>query len=110
MPFIKTQKLRRIENGTIISGIASIVEVKFLHDLKNTIILFLFRKHMDISGISTTELFGRTQSLMCFRNDKGIVTVKTPNKLTKEYYSLLDLTVPSHVKICEFRNGVLQLK
>ena len=86
------------------------VRGKILHDLINTIILLLLRKHMDKTGISITELFGRTQSLMCFRNDKGIVTVETPNKITKEYYGLLDLTVPSHVDICEFRNGVLQLK
>jgi hypothetical protein len=86
------------------------VRGKILHDLINTIILLLLRKQLNSSGISTSELLGRTQSLMCFRDDKGIVTVETPNKITKDYYALLGLSVPSRVKISQFRYGLLQLK
>jgi transposase len=85
------------------------VRGKILHDIINTIILLLLRKEIDSTGISTTELSGKTQSLMCFRDNNGCVTVETPNKLTREYYGLLGLSIPSQVKINEFKTEVLKL-
>ena len=60
------------------------------------------RKEMKGSGISTSEIFGRTQSLMCSKKSTGIVTTETPNKQVKEYYNLLDISIPSHIKLKTF--------
>lgn len=34
--------------------------------------------------------------------DTGIVTTETPNKKVKEYYNLLGLSIPAHVKLKSF--------
>jgi hypothetical protein len=86
------------------------VRGKILHDIINTIVLLLLRKEIDESGISISELAGKIQSLMCFRNHCGMITVETPNKQTKEYYALLGISIPSFVKVDEFRSNVLNLK
>jgi hypothetical protein len=86
------------------------VRGKILHDIINTIVLLFLRKEIDESGISISELAGKIQSLMCFRNHCGMITVETPNKQTKEYYALLGISIPSFVKMDEFRSNVLNLK
>ena len=85
------------------------VRGKILHDILNTIVVLLLRKKMDNSGISTSELYGKTQSLMCFRNNSGMVTVETPAKQVKTYYNLLGMEVPSHVEVEHFQKDVLGL-
>ena len=75
---------------------------KILHDTIDTIVLLSLRKEMKGSGISTSEIFGRTQSLMCSKKSTGIVTTETPNKQVKEYYNLLDISIPSHIKLKTF--------
>jgi len=82
------------------------VRGKILHDIINTTSLLLFRKSIKQFGFSTSEIFGRCQSLMCCRRKDGIVTVETPNKQVKEYYKLLDITVPAHVKEGAFRKNI----
>jgi len=89
---------------------AQTVKGKILHDIIATTALLLLRKQIGSSGISTTELAGKVQSLMCFRDSKGNVTVETPNKQTREYYGMLGISVPSRVKIDEFRRDVLGLE
>jgi hypothetical protein len=89
---------------------AQTVKGKILHDTIATIALLLLRKQVDPSGISTTELAGKVQSLMCFRDSKGSVTVETPNKQTRDYYGMLGVSVPSRVKVVEFRRDVLGLE
>ena len=44
---------------------------------------------------------------MCFRNKSGIVTVETPNKQVKQYYSMLGVKVPSLVKLPVFIDEVM---
>ncbi|MCH4034270.1 MAG: transposase [Lachnospiraceae bacterium] len=83
------------------------VRGKILHDIIDTIVVLLLRKEMDNSGISTSELYGKTQSLMCFRNSAGIVTVETPSKQVKQYYNLIHTDVPAHVEIASFKKGIL---
>ena len=75
---------------------------KILHDTIDTIVLLSLRKEVKGSGISTSEIFGRTQSLMCSKKSTGIVTTETPNKQVKEYYNLLGLSIPAHVKLKSF--------
>lgn len=71
---------------------------KILQDLISTIILLQLRKRIDTTGYSTSEIFGRTQSLMCYR-DKDDIFVETPNKLTKRFYELLGIPVPAHISL-----------
>lgn len=79
---------------------------KILHDTIDTIVLLSLRKEVKGSGISTSEIFGRTQSLMCSKKSTGIVTTETPNKQVKEYYNLLGLSIPAHVKLKSFTRSV----
>ena len=83
------------------------VRGKILHDIIDTIVVLLLRRTMDNSGLSTSELYGKTQSLMCFRNKSGLVTVETPSKQVREYYDLLGLQVPAHVDVNGFMKDVL---
>ena len=85
------------------------VRGKILHDIMDTIVLLLLRKKMNSSGISTSELYGKTQSLMCFRNHSGMVTVETPSRQVKDYYKIIGTEVPAHVKVDDFRKDVLGL-
>lgn len=82
------------------------VRGKILHDIIDTIALLLFRKAMKPSGLSTSEIFGRCQSLMCFHNKQGIVTVETPSKQVKKYYKLSGISVPAHVKVETYRKSL----
>lgn len=84
------------------------VRGKILHDIINTIVLLNFRKSMGASGWSSSEIFGKCQSLMCFRNRNGVVTVETPNKQVKAYYKFLGIELPAHVKLTPYarRMGV----
>ena len=47
---------------------------------------------------------------MCFRNNKGIVTVETPSKQVKESYKLLHMDVPAHVDLDKFGATVMKAK
>ena len=83
------------------------VRGKILSDIMNTIIFLKMRKALDDSGLSVSEITGRTQSLMCFRNKHGEILVETPNKKVKAYYKLLGETIPASLKISDFRKKVL---
>lgn len=83
---------------------------KILHDIINTIIFLLLRKQIDSAGISTTELFGKTQSLMCMLDQKtGQVLIETPSKKVKEYYKILGITPPSNIVLSTFKGDVILL-
>ena len=81
----------------------STVRGKILHDIINTTALLLLRKSMRQSGMSTSEIIGRCQSLMCCRRKDGTITVETPSKQVKEYYKIFSCNVPAHVKEESFR-------
>ncbi len=86
------------------------VRGKILHDIMNTIVLLLLRKSINGTGYSTTEVFGKTQSLMCCRNtETGVITVETPNTYVKKYYKMLGTDIPAHVKDRDFMKEVLKL-
>lgn len=74
------------------------VHGKILNDIINTTVLLLLRRFIGESRLSTSEIFGRCQSLMCCRKKDGTITVEKPCKQVKEYYKLLCLNVPAHVK------------
>ena len=83
------------------------VRGKILHDIIDTITLLLLRKEFASSGVSTTELFGRAQALMCFKDREGNVTVETPAKQLKEYYGRLKMEVPARVRLAQFAERIL---
>jgi hypothetical protein len=47
---------------------------------------------------------------MCNRDRHGLVSVQTPNKKTREYYKLLGMDVPAHVKVDDFKREILRQK
>ena len=83
--------------------IDSTVRGKILHDIIDTTALLQLRKSMRQSGLSTSEIIGRCQSLMCCRKKDGTITVETPSKQVKEYYKIFGCNVPAHVKEESFR-------
>ncbi len=86
------------------------VRGKILHDIMNTIVLLLLRKSINGTGHSTTEILGKTQSLMCCRNTAtGVITVETPNTYVKKYYKMLGLDILAHIKEKDFMKEVLKL-
>ena len=55
-----------------------------------------------------SEVTGKTQSLMCFRNKHGEILIETPNKKVKSYYTLIGETIPASLKIKDFRRKVMR--
>ena len=86
------------------------VRGKILHDIINTICLLMLRKELLQSGRSVSEIIGKCQALMCFRNNNGIVTVETPGKQVKEYYRLLRLDIPAHVDLAKYVPSIMKPK
>lgn len=80
---------------------------KILHDVIDTTALLMLRKELASSTVSTSDLFGATQSLMCFRSGTDAVTVEQPNRKVKAYYKLLGLDVPSHLSLNAFSDLIL---
>lgn len=85
------------------------VRGKILQDIINTIVLLQMRKEYVQSGISINEIAGKPQSLMCNKNQNGLVNVETANKKTKEYYQLRGIDIPSNVRVDSFKHKVLGL-
>ena len=84
------------------------VRGKILHDVIDTTALLMLRKELASSTISTSELFGAAQSLMCFKSGKDAVTVEQPNRKVKAYYKLLGMEVPSHLSLGTFSSHILE--
>ncbi len=82
------------------------VRGKILQDIVSMTGLLMLRKSMTGSGLSISEIFGKCQSLMCFRNNRGMVTVETPCKQVKTYYKLFNTDIPAHVKIGDIRDRI----
>lgn len=84
------------------------VRGKILHDIINTIGLLLLRKKLKEAGYSTSEIFGRCQSLMCHRNPNGDVLIETASKQVKNYYKLVDIDVPARVKLDQYIKDMMK--
>jgi len=84
------------------------VRGKILHDIIDTIALLLMRKQLMGKGVSVSELLGKCQSLMCFKDRNNYVTVETPNKQVKEYYKLFNMEVPSRLKLGTFTKQIFR--
>ena len=82
------------------------VRGKILHDIIGTIALLQLRKALSNTGISTTEIFGKTQSLMCYRDLNENVIVEMPCKQVKKYYNFLGVSIPSHINLKQFSEQI----
>lgn len=82
------------------------VRGKILQDIVSMSGLLMLRKSIKGSGLSLSEIFGKCQSLMCFRNSNGMVTVETPCKQVKSYYKMFNMEVPAHVKVDDFKASI----
>ena len=83
------------------------VRGKILSDIINTITVLTLRKQLAETGIGLSELFGKTQSLMCIRDREGRLLIETPNKhvrtLFKEAYQL---KAPSRLDLSTYRTSI----
>lgn len=85
---------------------ADAVKGKILQDIIDTIVILMLRKEIDASGYSISELFGRTQSLMCFKDGDKVI-VETPNKQTKNLYAVTGVSIPSSVSLKQIKQKYL---
>ena len=86
------------------------VRGKILNDIISTIVLLEFRKAVNEGGYSTSEIIGTTQSLMCFRNRDGMVTVEKKKKKVRQYYKLAGIDIPAHVDTAQFIKNIFNIK
>jgi len=86
------------------------VRGKILSDIISTIALLQLRKMLSGTGISTCNLIGKTQSLMCTKKRDGTMIVEVPNKQVKEFYHRLKVKVPASVDLDTLKKETLQLK
>lgn len=79
------------------------VKGKILTDMINAIIYLMLRKILKkYDKASIPEVIGATQSLMCFKDENGIVTVEYPNKKVKEYYKALKVNIPDFINTNDY--------
>jgi len=81
----------------------STVRGKILYDIIGTIGLLQLRKSLSSTAMSTTEMFGKTQSLMCSISKQGMITIETPNKQVKEHYGALNVEIPAHLDVSSYK-------
>lgn len=85
------------------------VKGKILSDIINTIIFLTLRKQLQKTGISTTSLIGKSQSLMCTKKRDGTILVEVPNKNVKALYKELKISIPPSLELSSFCCNVLGL-
>lgn len=86
------------------------VRGKILHDIINEIVFLELRRSLETTGISMNRLFGKTQSLMCFKNKDGVAMIEMPSKAVKQFYKLLEVEVPNRVDIKKHSDVLLTSK
>ena len=84
---------------------------KVLHDVICTVAVLQVRKAVAAAGRawSPTDLWGKTSSLMCFRNGPSLV-LETPNKQCRQRFEGLGYRVPAKVDVTAYRRDVLGLR
>ena len=90
----------------IVVAIQISIRRKILHDIIDTTSLLLFRKNINQSGLSTSEIIGKCQSLMCHQKNNGTITIEAPNRQVKEYYKLFNFMVPAHLNESIYRKSI----
>ena len=84
------------------------VRGKILSDIINTIVVLSLRKRLAETGISLTELFGKTQSLMCMRDKKNNLIIETPNKNVRQLFKVAyELKAPARLDLNAYRSQIV---
>lgn len=86
------------------------VRGKIFTDMISTIVYLLIRRDLKDEEISISDMIGCTQSLMCFRNNNGMVNVECANKKVKECYKALCIDIPNRLDTKEYINKTLMIK
>jgi hypothetical protein len=84
--------------------------IKLIRHMKAKYNFWFFSVDFKNSGKSTSEIFGKCQALMCNKNSRGIVNVETPSKHAKEYYKLLQITIPPYVELSKYTGLIMNPK
>lgn len=71
-----------------------------------TIVILLLKKKLIPNGFSLPDFAGKPRSLMCFRNNDGIVHVETPNKQVKELFRVLEIPVPGTLDLEKYSKKI----
>ena len=87
-------------NATTISG-------KITLDIIDLIVYLLLRKKAKGEKKSITELLGAAQSLMCTRDNKGVITIETPNKQVREMAKTMGCKIPAYIKTADLERLAL---
>ena len=84
---------------------------KVLHDVICTVAVLRVRKAVAAAGRpwSPTDLWGKTSSLMCFRNGPSLV-LETPSRQCRQRFEGLGYKVPAKVDVAAYRRDVLGLR
>ncbi len=84
---------------------------KLPHDVICTVAVLRVRKGVAAAGRpwSPTDLWGKTSSLMCFRNGPSLV-LETPSKQCRQRFEGLGYKVPARVDVTAYRKDVLGLR
>ena len=84
---------------------------KVLHDVICTVATLQVRKAVADAGRcwSPTDLWGKSSSLMCFRNGPALV-LETPNRQCRQRFEGLGFKVPAKVDVASYRRDVLKLR
>ena len=84
---------------------------KVLHDVICTVATLQVRKAVADAGRcwSPTDLWGKSSSLMCFRNGPALV-LETPNRPCRQRFEGLGFKVPAKVDVASYRRDVLKLR
>ena len=82
------------------------IKGKILIDIIGTTIVLMFRKKLN-GTMSLSDVIGSTQSLMCFKDNNGIVTCEVPNKNVKEIYKTVGISLPSSINIDTYYKSII---
>lgn len=86
---------------------------KILNDVISTIIILMLRDSLRVSKkdkkiqITTSEVFGRTQSWICLKQRNGELMIDVPRKQARECYEKLMISIPSSLKLDDVRKRFL---
>jgi hypothetical protein len=99
------------ENGDDFSRMTD--KEKILNDVISTIIIIMLRDSLRVSKkdkkiqITTSEVFGRTQSWICLKQRNGELMIDVPRKQARECYEKLMISIPSSLKLDDVRKRFL---
>lgn len=81
------------------------VRGKILNDIIAPIVLLEVRRSIEKTGVSASYLFSKVQSLVCLRDQYHNVIIETPNKKTREYFTVCRVEIPSELNSDQYKES-----